>query len=88
MAVLVSLGTPSHALGMCGPRADFLKALEAKYNEVPKALAIAGQVNLVEVFTSKAGTWTIIVTDPRGKTCIIAAGDSWEDLPPNLGKDT
>ena len=54
-----------------------------KYQETGKALAIAGQVNLVEVFASKAGTWTILVTTPEGKSCIIAAGNSWEDLPPS-----
>ena len=50
--------------------------------ESGKAIGIAGQVNLVEVFASKAGTWTILFTTPQGKTCIIAAGSSWEDLPP------
>jgi len=80
---------PAHAMGMCGKRADFIKALNDKYQETGKALAIAGQVNLVEVFASKAGTWTILVTTPEGKTCIIAAGNSWEDLPPTKeGKDT
>ena len=73
----------AQALGMCGKRADFIKALNDKYQESGKALAIAGQVNLVEVFASKAGTWTILVTTPEGKTCIIAAGNSWEDLPPS-----
>ena len=64
-------------------RADFIKALNDKYQESGKALGIAGQVNLVEVFASKAGTWTILVTTPEGKSCIIAAGSSWEDLPPS-----
>jgi hypothetical protein len=74
-------------MGMCGPRADFIEALKSKYSETGKALAIAGQVNLVEVFTSKAGTWTILVTTPEGKSCIIAAGSSWEDLPPKINEE-
>ncbi|MDP1699751.1 MAG: hypothetical protein Q8L53_02170 [Aestuariivirga sp.] len=75
--------SPAQALGMCGSRADFIKALSDKYQETGKALGIAGQVNLVEIFASKAGTWTILVTTPQGKSCIIAAGSSWEDLPPS-----
>lgn len=71
----------AHAMGVCGPRADFIKALADKYQESGKAIGIAGQVNLVELFASTAGTWTIIVTSPEGRTCIIAAGTSWEDLP-------
>jgi hypothetical protein len=79
----LAFSNPAQAIGMCGNRADFIKALSDKYQETGKALGIAGQVNLVEVFASKAGTWTILVTTPEGKSCIIAAGSSWEDLPPS-----
>jgi hypothetical protein len=81
---LIALGSsnPVQAAGMCGKRVDFIKALNDKYQESGKALGIAGQVNLVEIFASKAGTWTILVTTPEGKSCIIAAGSSWEELPP------
>ena len=65
----------------CGPRADIIKMLSDKYREAPRAMAIAGQTSLVEVFTSKAGSWTILVTQPRGASCIIGAGQSWEDIP-------
>ena len=80
--VALASASPAQAAGMCGKRVDFIKALNDKYKESGKALGIAGQVNLVEVYTSKAGTWTILVTTPEGKSCIIAAGSSWEDLPP------
>jgi hypothetical protein len=79
----LAFSSPTQANGMCGKRVDFIKALTDKYQESGKALGIAGQVNLVEVFASKAGTWTILVTTPEGKSCIIAAGNSWEDLPPS-----
>lgn len=82
--IIVWMAPQAHALGMCGMRADFLKALSDKYQETGKALGIAGQVNLVEIFASKAGTWTILVTTPEGKSCIIAAGSSWEELPPTI----
>ena len=79
----LAFSNEAQAMGMCGSRADFIKALSDKYQETGKALGIAGQVNLVEIFASKAGTWTILVTTPEGKSCIIAAGSSWEDLPPS-----
>ena len=82
---ILALGasSPTQAQALCGKRVDFIKALNDKYQESGKALGISGQVNLIEIFASKAGTWTILVTTPEGKTCIIAAGNSWEDLPPN-----
>lgn len=69
---------PSHAMSMCGKREDFIKALNDKYREFGIAIAIAGQINLVEVFKTASGsTWTILFTTPQGKTCIIAAGKDW-----------
>ena len=78
----LACASPAQAAAMCGKRGDFIKALAGKYQESGRAMGITGQVNLVEVFASQAGTWTILVTTPEGKTCIIAAGNSWEDLPP------
>jgi hypothetical protein len=83
LLVVVALTGQAQAATMCGSRSDFVKALTDKFKEQGKALAIAGQSNLLEIYTSKAGTWTILMTSPTGKTCIIAAGNSWEDIPPN-----
>jgi hypothetical protein len=33
---------------------------------------------VVEVFASKAGTWTIVLTDANGLACLAAAGDAWQ----------
>ena len=82
LSVVVAFTSPAQATSVCGSRADFVKALTDKFQEQGKALAIAGQSNLLEIYTSKAGTWTILMTSPAGRTCIIAAGNSWEDIPP------
>jgi hypothetical protein len=82
LGVMVLVASPAESAYMCGKHVDFVKALTDKFQEQGKAMAIAGQRNLLEVFTSKAGTWTILLTSPEGKTCIVAAGNSWEDLPP------
>lgn len=88
LLALALLSVEAQALGMCGKRADFVDALKGKYNETPRALAIAGDVNLVEVFASKdTGTWTILVTTPEGKSCIIGAGKDWQDLPPHIEEE-
>jgi hypothetical protein len=39
-------------------------------------LAQPGQV--IEVFASSNGSWTMVMTMPDGKACLIAAGDNWE----------
>lgn len=65
----------------CGTRATVLDYLSTKYSEKPIAMGVAANGSLIEVLSSKKGsTFTIIVTVPDGKTCMVAAGEGWEDL--------
>lgn len=65
----------------CGKRADLVKALAARYREQPRAMGLASQTAMIEIFTSKAGTWTILLTRPNGASCIVSAGENWEENP-------
>jgi hypothetical protein len=66
----------------CGQRTTVLDYLSAKYSEKPIAMGIAANGGLIEVLTSTEGTtFTIIVTMPEGETCMVAAGEGWENLP-------
>jgi len=65
----------------CGARNAVLNYLSTKYEEKPVAMGIAANGSLIEVLSSNKGsTFTIIVTAPEGKTCMVAAGEGWEDL--------
>ena len=35
---------------------------------------------LVELYTSDTGTWTLMLTQPDGVSCLIAAGQNWESF--------
>ncbi|MCY6382993.1 hypothetical protein [Hoeflea prorocentri] len=78
---LLGLSTQAQASGMaCGDRTSLLKALSDKYKEAPRALGLSSSGNaMFEVYTSKKGTWTILMTTTKGVTCIMAAGHSWEE---------
>lgn len=76
----------------CGPREDVLKQLAEKYGEMRQAMGLAANNALVEIFASETtGTWTITMTTPRGATCLIATGQSFETgvdgLTPAAGTD-
>ena len=44
-------------------------------------MGVAENGGLIEVLTSHQGdTFTIIVTTPDGKTCMVAAGADWHPL--------
>ncbi|MGH6854019.1 MAG: hypothetical protein ACREDX_00680 [Aestuariivirga sp.] len=80
-AVTMVYAAPADAQSACGERTKFIETLAQQYQERPSAFGIAGQRNLVELFVSKSGTWTMLVTQPSGKSCIVAAGQSWEQFP-------
>ncbi len=64
----------------CGERAKLVKFLQGKYSERPRAVGVSGSGKAVmEVYTSEKGSWTLLMTMTNGKTCIMAAGHSWED---------
>ncbi len=69
---------PALAQAVCGTRTSLLKQLHGSYNETPVAMGLAANGSVVEVTRSETGTWTILLTNPRGLTCLMAAGEHWE----------
>lgn len=80
-AVVTVASVPGVAKTVCGDRETFLTRLGKTYSEQPVAMGLTSDGTLMEVLTSASGTWTILVTYPNGRTCMVAAGDSWEPLP-------
>lgn len=66
---------------VCGPRDRFVAHLEKKHAEYPMAMGLAASGRVVEVLGAENGSWTIIITEPGGQSCVIAAGEAWENLP-------
>ena len=66
------------AQSACSPRTDVVGHLAKKYGEAPVAIGVTNKGGLVEVLTSNDGnTWTIIVSQPNGTSCMVAAGEGW-----------
>ena len=63
---------------LCGERQSFLSHLGKNYHEATTAMGLTSSGKVIEVLTSDKGTWTIIVTNPDGRSCLIAAGEEWE----------
>lgn len=89
LAFLIALLTAAPAFGQteqanCGPRPQLLGYLSDKFSEVPIALGLTSDGNVLEVATANNGTWTIFVTQPTGVSCAIAAGQDWSKTVPPL----
>ncbi len=65
---------------ICGERSKFLTHLGKNHQEAPTAMGVTSSGRMLEVLTSTNGTWTILVTHPNGTTCIVTAGQAWENV--------
>jgi hypothetical protein len=66
----------------CRSHTDLAEMLDQKFAEKPSALGLQSNGHLLEVFVANDGTsWTILVTNPDGWSCIVAVGEHWESLP-------
>lgn len=72
------LNAPVQAQSVCGKRSDIVKRLNSVFEEQRRSAGLAADGNLVEVFVSHTGSWTIIFTKPGGLTCLVAVGQHWQ----------
>ena len=85
-AALLSCLAPAHPAAAdqtptaCGPHTDVIKALGDRFHETQSATALTSAGTLLEVLTASDGaTWTIVVSRPDGLSCVVAAGQNWQD---------
>ena len=68
--------TAANAQTICGQRAKFLEHLAKNHKEAPTSIGVTSKGQVLEVLSSKDGSWTIILTDAHGVTCLIASGEA------------
>ena len=68
--------------GACTSRGEVVAKLAQRFGETLRSVGLQKKDGLVEIYASeKTGTWTILVTRPDGMSCLLAAGELWEDEP-------
>ncbi|SFO45707.1 hypothetical protein SAMN03159463_01975 [Mesorhizobium sp. NFR06] len=78
-AMMVLPASPALAQFICGGHDYLVARLAESFEEKRLGYGVAGEAAIFEVFVSAGGTWTILMTDVKGRSCILAAGDGWED---------
>lgn len=72
---------------VCAERSALLGSLEREFAEAPKGAGLASDGSMLELLTSSDGkTWTLLMTQPDGTACVIAAGEAWDALPQVAGR--
>ncbi len=73
---------PAVAQPVCAERTVMLEHLAKNYAETPAALGLTSDGLVVELVMSMNGrTWTLIVTDTAGRSCLFTGGDDWQSIP-------
>lgn len=66
----------------CGDRQTIIDRLQERYGEVRSGAGLTQSNGILEIFTSvETGSWTILITMPSGQSCLVAAGEYWEQGP-------
>ncbi len=86
LLLFIALGT-AQAEQLCLPREDAVAQLGARFDErvIGRGLAASGEA-MVELFVSEAGSWTVVLTDTAGLSCVVASGDDWSTVPLLVGQ--
>ena len=71
----------------CAKHQQLVGMLSKKYSEAPVAMGTVNEDRYMQLFVSRGGSWTILVTKTDGEACIVAAGQNWEKLPGALAAD-
>jgi hypothetical protein len=81
LAVLFTMPATAEQNRNCAPRDTVVDRLASTYGETRQSIGLGERGMVIETFASSdTGTWTITVTTPNGLTCLVASGQSWEEL--------
>ncbi|MBO9410277.1 hypothetical protein J7406_03195 [Ruegeria sp. R8_2] len=76
------LGSPVFAKSpiaevLCEPTSRMHDKLERQFGSQRAATGVRSPEQIMEVWTSEKGDWTMVVTYSTGTSCIVAMGQDW-----------
>ncbi len=64
----------------CGGRTEIIRQLSNQFSEAPVSMGLTNDGSVLEMFVSKDRTFTVVVTQPSGISCLVSSGGNWENL--------
>jgi hypothetical protein len=77
-----TLAGPVPPRSNCAPRPALITGLIDGYGERQVARGLTLDGALLEVHAGDAGSFTVLLSGPSGFSCLIAAGEAWQLVPP------
>lgn len=85
LAGMLAAAQIAHSAPQCDNRETVVALLADRYGETRRAIGIAGQAAVMEFFAAdETGTWSITMTLPDGRMCLMASGSNYEEVTENL----
>lgn len=85
--ILTLTASAASAMGPCAQHSDIVARLKQQFGEVEVGRGLSNRGYLMEVFASAAGTWTILLSQADGVSCLADAGEAWEATLPDGSHD-
>jgi hypothetical protein len=84
LLTLLPLATQAQQMP-CGQHNQVVKQLSTQFEEVPLGAGLTPDGLVLELYASAKGTWTVLLTLPTGRSCLIAAGGDWNTRKTHAG---
>ena len=70
---------PTHQVNLraCNKHDTVSGVLRSKFGERVAGTGITHDGQLMEIYTSPDGVWTIVLTSPSGWSCLVSSGKFW-----------
>ena len=83
MLPVVMLGSTAGGASamVCGEHQMLVSLLDERYQERQRSLGVNSDGDLIEVYASDDGEWTLLATMPDGGACIVAEGKRRHGIP-------
>jgi hypothetical protein len=72
---------PAQTRNNCASRDAVTRFLNTLHAEHLSALGLVNPQTVAEVYVSEQGTWTIVVTNVAGVSCLVLSGEGWQEVP-------
>ena len=63
---------------VCSTHDEIVNLLKVTFAETPVSAALTDNGQMLEVFASDKGSWTMVITVPGGPSCMMATGQNWQ----------
>lgn len=78
---MACIAPPALAQATCGDRSKIVANLAEKYGETHIGGGLQSGTQMIEIWSSaETGSFTILLTRPTGKSCIVSSGQHWDSF--------